>query len=180
MPIHDWTRVRANRFHDFHQRWTVAISDALNEGLLPSGYFALVEQVTAGPEPDVVTLSLPGKARGDSPPGIAVEEALPKVRHVAQAEAITYARKANRVTVRHPDGAVVATSANLPGGVDPRRVEEVPAEIAAAADVVVDGGVLPGTPSTVIDVTGSEPIVLREGAVPFAEALVRLRGLTDR
>ena len=83
-------------------------------------------------------------------------------------------------TVLGAVGAVVATSANLPGGVDPRRVEEVPAEIAAAADVVVDGGVLPGTPSTVIDVTGSEPIVLREGAMPSAEALVRLRGLTDR
>jgi L-threonylcarbamoyladenylate synthase len=77
-------------------------------------------------------------------------------------------------------GTVVATSANLAGGVDPRRVEEVPAEIAAAADVVVDGGVLPGTPSTVIDLTGREPVVLREGAVPAAEALARLRGLTDR
>jgi hypothetical protein len=35
MPVHDWTRVRANRFHDFHQRWTVAICNALNAGSLP-------------------------------------------------------------------------------------------------------------------------------------------------
>jgi L-threonylcarbamoyladenylate synthase len=77
-------------------------------------------------------------------------------------------------------GAIVATSANLPGEIDPRRVEDVPPEIAAAVDVVVDGGELPGTPSTVVDLTGAEPRVLREGAVPTAEALERLRGLTDR
>ena len=77
-------------------------------------------------------------------------------------------------------GAVVATSANLPGGRDPRRAEDVPAEIVEAVDVLVDGGVLPGTPSTVIDVTGREPRVLREGAVSSADALERLRALTDR
>lgn len=68
-------------------------------------------------------------------------------------------------------GAMVATSANLPGGPDPRTLDEVPAELRAQADALVDGGELPGTPSTVIDVTGPEPVVLREGAVPAAEAL---------
>lgn len=68
-------------------------------------------------------------------------------------------------------GVLVATSANLPGGPDPWRVEDVPAELVAAAAAVVDGGELPGTPSTVIDVTGTEPRVLREGALPAAEAL---------
>jgi L-threonylcarbamoyladenylate synthase len=77
-------------------------------------------------------------------------------------------------------GAVVATSANLPGGRDPRRAADVSAEIVAAADVLVDGGELPGTPSTVIDITGPEPRVLREGALPSAAALGRLRALTDR
>ena len=77
-------------------------------------------------------------------------------------------------------GAVVATSANLPGGADPRRLEDVPAEIAAAVDVVIEGGELPGTPSTVVDLTGPERRVLREGAVTAADVLERLRGLTDR
>lgn len=72
-------------------------------------------------------------------------------------------------------GALVATSANLPGGPDPRRVGDVPVEIATAVDVVLDGGNLPGTPSTVIDLTGPEPKVLREGALPADEALSRLR-----
>lgn len=107
MPIHDWTHVRANRFHDFHQSWTVAIRNALNAGRLPSPYFAMVEQKTGGPEPDVVTLELtppPGVAPG----GIVVEAQPPKARFVAQAEALGYASKANRVTIRHPDGQVVA------------------------------------------------------------------------
>jgi len=70
-------------------------------------------------------------------------------------------------------GAVVATSANLPGGRDPRTLAEVPPEIRDAVAAVVDVGELPGTPSTVVDVTGPEPRVLRAGAVSAAEALAR-------
>ena len=68
-------------------------------------------------------------------------------------------------------GVVAATSANVHGGPDPRRVEEVPVSILAAASAVVDGGELPGTPSTVVDLTADEPRVLREGAVTSDEAL---------
>jgi L-threonylcarbamoyladenylate synthase len=69
--------------------------------------------------------------------------------------------------------AVAATSANLRGGPDPARLEDVPEELLAAAGAVVDGGALAGTPSTVIDFTGAEPRVVREGAAPSAEALAR-------
>ena len=71
-------------------------------------------------------------------------------------------------------GALVATSANHPGEPDPRRLDEVPQDIREGAAAVVDGGTLPGTPSTVLDFTGDEPRVVREGAVPAAEALRRL------
>jgi L-threonylcarbamoyladenylate synthase len=71
-------------------------------------------------------------------------------------------------------GAVAATSANHPGGRDPKRLDEVPEEIRAGAGALVDGGELPGSPSTVIDLTGPEPRVLREGALPAEEALRRL------
>jgi L-threonylcarbamoyladenylate synthase len=67
--------------------------------------------------------------------------------------------------------AVAATSANVHGGPDPRRVEDVPISILAAASIVLDAGELPGTPSTVLDLTGDEPRVLRAGAVPEVEAL---------
>ena len=71
-------------------------------------------------------------------------------------------------------GVVAATSANLPGGPDPRTVDEIPAEIREGCAAVLDTGKLPGVPSTVIDLTGARPVVLREGAVPAADALARL------
>jgi L-threonylcarbamoyladenylate synthase len=67
---------------------------------------------------------------------------------------------------------VLQSSANVAGGPDARRIEEVPSAIRAGADLVVDAGELPGTPSTVVDVRrfeeSGEWSVLREGAVPSA------------
>ena len=74
-------------------------------------------------------------------------------------------------------GAVAATSANLTGRPDPRTLDGVPVEIRAGCGALVDGGELPGTPSTVIDLTGSKPAILREGAVSAEDALARLAAL---
>jgi L-threonylcarbamoyladenylate synthase len=66
---------------------------------------------------------------------------------------------------------VLQSSANVSGGPDARRLEDVPEAIGAAADLVLDGGELPGTPSTVIDLRGHEDgawSVVREGAVDRA------------
>jgi L-threonylcarbamoyladenylate synthase len=68
-------------------------------------------------------------------------------------------------------GVLAATSANRHGEPDPARVEDVPREILDGCGAVVDAGELPGTPSTVVDLTGPEPVVLREGAVSAEEAL---------
>ena len=84
-----------------------------------------------------------------------------------------------------PAGArvtVLQTSANLTGGPDPRRLADVPESIREGADLVLDGGELPGVPSTVVDLTGYESgewSVLREGALSRAE-LVRLLGEPER
>lgn len=72
-------------------------------------------------------------------------------------------------------GVVAATSANRHGGDDPRTVDDLPAEIRAGVAAIVDGGELPGAPSTVLDLTGADPTVLREGAVSAEDALTRLR-----
>ncbi len=69
--------------------------------------------------------------------------------------------------------AIAATSANLPSGLDPRRLQDVPPEIRARC-LSVDEGELGPAASTVIDVTG-EPRVLREGIAAGAEALARIR-----
>ena len=75
-------------------------------------------------------------------------------------------------------GAVMATSANRHGGPDPRRLDDVPSEIREGCGAEIDGGILPGVPSTVVDLTGSEPRIVREGAVPAAEALARLAAVS--
>jgi hypothetical protein len=79
LPIHDWTRVDAGLFHDFHQGWTVALSNALNAGGLPPDYFSLIAEV-----------------------------APPQTRQIPRKEAEIYAARANRLTIRHRHGDVVA------------------------------------------------------------------------
>lgn len=76
-------------------------------------------------------------------------------------------------------GAVAATSANLPGGPDPRRLEDIPEELVAGCGAVLDAGELPGTPSTVLDLTGPEPVVVREGAVTAVDALSRVSAVSQ-
>ncbi len=68
-------------------------------------------------------------------------------------------------------GVLAATSANLPGEPDPRTLADVPEELRDAAAALVDSGELPGAPSTVLDLTGAEPVIVREGAVTAADAL---------
>ena len=92
-------------------------------------------------------------------------------------------RNLDAIGLRVPDGpealrrvleqvpVVAATSANLPGARDPSRPQDVPPRDCP----LLDGGDLPGVPSTVVDVTGDAPRILREGAVPAEEALSRIR-----
>jgi L-threonylcarbamoyladenylate synthase len=64
---------------------------------------------------------------------------------------------------------VLQSSANLAGGADPRTLDEVPESIRDGADVVLDGGALPGIASTVIDLRSFEArgewTIVREGLV---------------
>jgi L-threonylcarbamoyladenylate synthase len=78
------------------------------------------------------------------------------------------------------DGPLLQSSANLAGGPDPRRLAEVPQAIREAADLVVDGGELPGVPSTVIDLSGHEEDgrwrIVRVGMLSPEEVADRLAG----
>ena len=71
---------------------------------------------------------------------------------------------------------VMQSSANHAGEPPTRRLDEVPADIRAGADLVLDAGELPGTPSTVVDLSSYDDTgdwsVIREGAMPL-EAVVR-------
>ncbi len=73
---------------------------------------------------------------------------------------------------------VFQTSANLSGEPAPARFEEVPESIREGADLAIDGGELPGLPSTVVDVTSLEDEgswkVLRDGALSPGDLASRL------
>lgn len=106
MPIHDWTRLTPGDFHHFHQAWITYLASSLNMGGLPPGYLAMAEQVTGRPIPDVVTLETrrpPGNSGG-----IAVQDAPPTARVIKRFEQVVYAKRANRVVIRHGRGRVVA------------------------------------------------------------------------
>ena len=78
---------------------------------------------------------------------------------------------------------IFQTSANQSGAPAPIRFDGIEPEILAAADLAIDAGELIGEPSTVIDVTGIDSgegwEVLREGALPAAEAEARLRSAAE-
>jgi L-threonylcarbamoyladenylate synthase len=69
-------------------------------------------------------------------------------------------------------GGLLITSANERGQDAPARLVDVPARLRTACRIVVDGGELPGLASCVIDVTGPEPVLLRDG--PEAAAVLAL------
>jgi hypothetical protein len=110
VPIHDWTRVDAGLFHDFHQDWTIELRRSLNAGRLPPGYVALTDQQIGGPIPEVLTLRRGPKSV--EPPetagGTAVATVPSRARFVVELEEDIYIRRANRIVIQHRHGEVVA------------------------------------------------------------------------
>ena len=72
-------------------------------------------------------------------------------------------------------GPVASTSANLHGAPDAAQLAEITDALRERVSTIVDAGALPGTPSTVVDISGPEQRVLREGAVPATQVLAALR-----
>ncbi len=108
MPIHDWTRVDAGLFHNFHLQWISHLSSALNDGVLPEDFYALAEQKTPSYEPDVLTLKLASDEPETGSGGLAVTAVPPQTTFVSTVEEDLYARKADRIAVHHRHGDVVA------------------------------------------------------------------------
>jgi L-threonylcarbamoyladenylate synthase len=79
---------------------------------------------------------------------------------------------------------VLQSSANRSGAADPRTLAQLDPAVRAGADLVVDGGRLPGTPSTVVDLRGFEDggswSVVRVGAVARGEIAAALRRAGSR
>ncbi|MFN0053142.1 MAG: DUF4058 family protein [Planctomycetales bacterium] len=112
MPIHDWTRVDAGVFHDFHHAWIEEIKRALNSGLLPPEFYALAEQHAAGFGPDVLALETARDGDSSEPiPRRPVEGdggglllAPPSLPVVAESDLEFYRRKQSALAIRHVSG----------------------------------------------------------------------------
>lgn len=129
MPIHDWTRVDAGTFHDFHSVWIAELRTALNTGLLPDGYYAMAEQHAGQAITDVLTLQSadsagngsPGEIRGEGP--VAVAQAPPKVSRKFVASPETAYRELRRtIAVRSTSGHRIVAMIEIvsPGNKDRR------------------------------------------------------------
>jgi hypothetical protein len=109
MPVHDWTRVPAGLFHDFHQVWSIMIRNTLNRRLLPEGFTALVEQRSGPREGDILAIESEPIARRDRhPSGGTATMDRPTAKIIRQTDRQYYAKKANRIVVRHHLGEIVA------------------------------------------------------------------------
>ncbi len=111
MPIHDWTRVTPGIFHATHNRWLGAIQDHLNDGVLPSDYYALADQSLGEIWPDVLALQSvaeedeePTDWSGSSSHGVALAELKPKTSIEVQRELEGYPSRQRHITVRHSGG----------------------------------------------------------------------------
>jgi Protein of unknown function (DUF4058) len=119
MPVHDWTRMLGGDFHHFHQRWIQDLTAALNAGGLPPEYMALSEQTSGRPIPDVIALQT---RRPTKSPGGAAVARPPSARVVSKIERVNYAKRADRIAIRHGRGRVVAVIEIVsPGNKDSRN-----------------------------------------------------------
>jgi hypothetical protein len=143
MPMHDWTRVEPDIYHAFHQTWAGRIMEALNAGILPPDFYALIEQTTIRGRrkravPDVLTLKGPP---ADPPAGPPVAlAARPKPQPDFRLNLDVYRRRKNVVSVRHVTGDRVVAMVELvsPGNKAGRRAF---AEFVEKAADLLDRGI---------------------------------------
>lgn len=136
MPVHDWTGVEAGMFHAFHTAWVTHLSEALNAGLLPEGYYALPEQHLGRSIADVLTLHAapPVGSPPVGPGGLAVADAPPRVSRKLVALATPRTRRRS-LAIRHVSGHRVVALVEIvsPANKDRRQhVDDLAAKASSA------------------------------------------------
>jgi hypothetical protein len=155
MPLHDWTRVETSTFHHFHTAWMTHLSEALNGGRLPAGYYAQAEQHVGRKIADILTLhqSYPDAEPALPEPGngaVAVAEAPPRVSRTLTLPAAAVSR-ARSLAVRHTSGhrIIALVEITSPGNKSAARpaeefVEKVVQALRAGIHVVLIDILPPG------------------------------------
>lgn len=144
MPVHNWTTVTPGTFHDFHAAWIAEIRRALNNGILPDGYYAMAEQVSGNIGPEVLTLqdltrngedeSL-HESVGGTASAIAVTQPRVSVIDTLAEAMVLAARRRRRLVIRHATGDRVVALIEIvsPGNKQGRGALESFADKAIAA-----------------------------------------------
>lgn len=186
MPMHDWTRVDSSVFHDFHVGWITEIRTALNNGLLPQGYYARAEQHAGQTIADVLTLraSVASRETEQAPlvpdtGGVAIAEAPPRTRrkHTFEPAAVTLRRS---LAIRHISGHRLVALIEIvsPANKDrPQHVQDFTGKVLSALRsgvhvLVVDR--FPPDATTPRACTGS---CFRRWRIPISATISRARSL---
>ncbi|MCC7512238.1 MAG: threonylcarbamoyl-AMP synthase [Anaerolineae bacterium] len=136
----------------------ILIADAADLDRLARAVTDLARRLASRFWPGPLTLVLPKRA--DLPAAVSATRTV-GVRVPGHAAARALLRAA---------GPMAVTSANLSGRSSPRSAEEAASQLGGRVPLVLDGGETPGgVPSTVVDVSGSVPVILREGPLTLAE-----------
>jgi len=141
MPVHDWTRVDAGAFHDFHNVWIAMLRIALNSSLLPEGFYAMSEKHGGKYIADVLTLHLPGRTDMPAPAisgGVALAEAPPKVRHHTSLQPAARTRR-KTLTIRHVSGHRIVALLEIVSPANKDRKKHVEELLDKLEDALVHG-----------------------------------------
>lgn len=169
MPVHDWTKVDAGIFHDFHHEWISENKRAINRSLRGTDYYALAEQIAGGIAPDVLTLQHPGRGPSDKgngkrrSAGVALAEKPPKVRFRITNPPLWYASvKKKAVTIRHVSNHRIVAVLEIVSPGNKSSKSALDNFVRKAQDLITAGvhlGIVDLFPPTRRDPEGIHPIV---------------------
>jgi len=167
MPVHDWTRVDAGIFHAFRTAWLPHLQEALNQGLLPDGFYALAEQHAGLAIADILTLNSGPVRDAQNPPSagtVAIADAPPKVaRH--QTVDISLLNRQRTLAIRHVSGHELVAMIEIVSPANKDRARSVRVFAEKAVDALEAGvhllivDLLPPGPH---DPQGMHAAILRE------------------
>jgi hypothetical protein len=190
MPMHDWRRVTAGTFHDFHNSWITHLKEALNAGLLPQPYYALGEQRAGEIGPDVLALREVGKnqspdAGTENDGMVAVAEAPPRV-HLSQEaslEAAYYLAKRRTLVIRHVSGDHIVALVEIVSPANKHNhaaIEDFIAKVMSALKAGIHVMVIDPFPPTRHDPQGLHGLLWEElGELPYEPPADRPLGMVS-
>jgi L-threonylcarbamoyladenylate synthase len=129
-----------------------------------------IDQIASIPPPmySLIARFLPGSMtvilRKKKPVSNLLTAGLPNV-------AVRIPRNDTALTLLSAFGPLTVTSANIHGKKTPGVIKKLQMQFRDEIKVYLDGGPLRGLPSTIVDLTGEQPVVVREGVIPEQEIM---------